>query len=165
MNKIDENLVKNLEAALGAAFTDNAKENIKKKFNDLIYSIDDYVTYEAKDYVVSNLSDHVVRMAEQAVEAILNGDEDLLRRYLSAEQTSYTGRERGHEVIRGTLFETGGIELRKKIVDAYPELLKNERILDLESQVKALVNQVNLLEAAEQKRYDDYVRYGDEILP
>lgn len=165
MNKIDENLVKNLEAALGAAFTDNAKENLKKKFNDLIYTIDDYVTYEAKDYVVSNLSDHVVRMAEQAIDAILNGDEELLRRCLSAEQNSYNGREHSHEVIRGKLFEYGGVELRKKIVDAYPELLKNERILDLESQVKALVNQVNLLEAAEQKRYDDYVRYGDEILP
>jgi hypothetical protein len=41
------------------------------------------------------------------------------------------------------LFETGAIELRKGIVNAHPELLKNERILDLEDQVASLVKQVN----------------------
>lgn len=48
-----------------------------------------------------------------------------------------------HSVIHGQLFEQGAVRLRKEIVDAHRDLLVNERILDLEDQVRSLVVQVN----------------------
>jgi len=63
-------------------------------------------------------------------------------------------------VIRGKLFETGAIELRKQIVDAHAELLKAERILDLEDQLKSLVGQLKKMEAEKNamwERVRDYV--------
>jgi hypothetical protein len=62
-------------------------------------------------------------------------------RYLGCD--GYTGRDRDHSVIHGTLFETGAIALRRKMAEAHTDLIQNERILDLEDQVRSLVNQIN----------------------
>jgi hypothetical protein len=91
-------------------------------------------------------------MASRAVEQIMEGNEDQMRRYLSCEKRDIDGRyyvstgrsdSAGHPVIHGKLFEQGAVALRKKIVDAHRDLLVSERILDLEDQVKSLVAQVN----------------------
>lgn len=152
MPKIDENLVEELDDFLVNLLDDNSKKKIKKEIDNLLYIIEGDLEYELLERLRSSLSGHTREMAEKAIDAILNGDENRLRQYLSCYEYSYTGREHNHEVIHGTLFETGAIALRKKIVDAYPELLKNERILDLEAQLNSVIKQV----VQEKARADSY---------
>ena len=54
-----------------------------------------------------NLAAYVAQMAEDAIKAILQGDEDALRRYLSCQRNGYNGRDCEHPVIRGNPFGDG----------------------------------------------------------
>jgi len=122
---------------------EDSLKGLKSKVNDALADAQANLEYWIQSDMANNLAAFVHQMAKDAIEALLAGDEQNMRRYLHCERGYYTGRDRDHSVIRGTLFETGAIELRKKIVNAHPELLKNERILDLEDQVASLVKQLN----------------------
>lgn len=122
---------------------EDSLKGLKKAIGDVMIEAQSNLEYWIQSDMASNLAQYVHQMANDAIESMLKGDEENMRRYLHCERGYYTGRDRDHSVIRGTLFETGAIELRKQIVDAYPELLKNERILDLEDQVASLVKQMN----------------------
>jgi hypothetical protein len=106
-------------------------------------------------------------MAKRTVEMLLAGNEDQMRRYLHCERGHWNGRSDGdsgwgrkreiyewHSVIHGQLFEQGGVAVRKAIVEAHAELLKNERILDLEDQVRSLVEQVNRANTEREKMFE-----------
>ena len=146
---------KALHDALEAALPDDKMEPLKKKARDLAESIVDDIEWSLKDNLASNLSYHVKEMAGRAVEALLDGNESEMIRWLSCDQHGYTGRSDGygfnrkieeqHPVIHGRLFEQGCVALRKKIVEAHRELISDQRILDLEDQVKSLVAQNNKL--------------------
>lgn len=118
--------------------------------------------YRVKDDLAPNLVSFVEDMAKKTVECLLQGNADQMRRYLSCEKRGddgpyigWTGRfnpgawgarqdiAEQHPIIHGELFEQGCIRLRRDIVNAHADLLKNERIMDLEDQVKSLVAQVN----------------------
>lgn len=90
------------------------------------------------------------------------GDEDTMRTRLSCIEGNWTGRDREHPVIHGRLFEQGAIALRKQIVDAFPDLLKNERILDLEDQIKSLTSQVNKLNADMERERCEWNRRAEK---
>ena len=105
------------------------------------------------DRMSETIEGFVRGMAGKVVEEILEGREDQMRRYLGLD--GYTGRHEenpaygrkkdvseAHPVIHGELFETGAISLRKKIAQAHADLIQNERIIDLEDQVRSLVAQV-----------------------
>lgn len=111
------------------------------------------IEYGVIDRMSETIEGFVRGMAGRVVEEILEGREDQMKRYLGL--NGYTGRsdaqskyvrERSpaemHPVIHGDLFETGAVALRKKIAQAHADLIQNERILDLEDQVKSLVDQV-----------------------
>lgn len=112
--------------------------------------------YEIQDNMAENLSYHVKEMAGRAVEALLAGNESEMVRWLSCDKRGYTGRSDGyhtnrpieaqHPVIHGKLFEQGAVALRKAIAEAHRDLITNERIADLEDQVRSLVAQNNKLE-------------------
>jgi hypothetical protein len=136
-----------LSDAIEAGMTEEVMGRVKKKFRDAMEDLEGDLDYGLKERLASNLSDFICSSAERAVEQLLAGNEERMRSYLSAKDGGYTGRDRDHQVIHGKLFETGPIELRRKIVEAHTDLLKNERILDLEDQLKALVAQVNKLES------------------
>lgn len=140
---------------LAEGLTEQALTKIKKQVKDICDEIESDLDWGIKDNLSGNLADHVCNMANKAVEALLSGDEKLMRQYLSCREYGYNGRDHQHQVIHGTLSEYGPFTLRKQIVDAFPELLKTERILDLESQVAALVKQVN----SEKSRAD---RFAEE---
>jgi hypothetical protein len=135
-----------LEEAIDSALSDEVIEKAVKKVREASADLASELEYCIKADLPYNFAAWTERMAQEAVEAILKGDEDTMRARLSCREGYYTGRDRDHPVIHGKLFETGALELRKKIVDAHPDLLKNERILDLEDQVRSLVEQVNTLE-------------------
>lgn len=162
-DKIDRSLSDELRRLIDAALADDETQKaIKKRLDDVAYEFQWRVEGAIKDDLAANLSAWVSQLAESAVEQVLAGNEDQLRRYLSCEKRGpdgeyigwtgrtdgvYWGRQREdheqHPVIHGRLFEQGAVELRKKIVNAHRDLLVNERILDLEDQVKSLVAQVN----------------------
>ena len=100
-------------------------------------------------------------MAGRAVEALLEGNEAEMIRWLSCDRRGYTGRSDGyntnraieeqHPVIHGKLFEQGCVRLRKMIVEAHRDLITDQRILDLADQVRSLVAQNNNNKLAREK--------------
>ena len=97
---------------------------------------------------------------------LLAGNEKMMRQYLSCSEGCWNGRSDGegswgrkremhewHPVIHGKMSEAAAVELRRDIVNAHRDLLVNERILDLEDQVKALVAQLNKLNAEKEGLY------------
>ena len=137
-----------LERAIQSALTDEALAAARKKVVDIAADLESSFQDGIQSDIAYNLAHWVEGMAENAINAILNGDDESMRNYLSCREGGYDGRGSEHPVIHGKLFETGAIELRRRIVDAHADLLKNERILDLEDQVKSLVAQVNKAQAA-----------------
>lgn len=124
------------------------KKQFKKAKSAFLDSIWEDMEYTVIDGMSEAIEGFVRRMSENTIKEILEGRDDQMRRYLSLD--GYTGRSDSqhgnnnpHPVIHGKLFETGAVALRKKIVDAHHDLIKCERIKDLEDQVKCLVAQVN----------------------
>ena len=150
MYKIDEDLRKAFEEQVSKGLTNAAIESLQKDIRKVVDSMEDDFMWRLKDELAYNMTAWVADMAERAVEQMLSGNEDQMRRYLSCDKRGddgqyigWTGRDRNHSVIHGKLFETGAIELRKQVAKANETLLRDERILDLEDQVKSLVEQVN----------------------
>ena len=153
MSDINDDLKEALVKALEAGITDDTMKSVRTKCQDIVSTIEDDLIYGIKQDLAENLMAWVADMAKRSVTAMLEGNEGEVRRYLSCEVNGYTGRSdykgwgagshRYHSVIHGKLFEQGGVAMRKAIVEAHADLLKNERILDLEDQVKSLVEQVN----------------------
>lgn len=129
------------------------QEAFKKAKTNLLDDLWQDIEYRVIDRMSETIEGFVRGMAGKVVEEILEGREDQMRRYLGLD--GYTGRHEenpafgrkkdvreAHPVRHGKLFETGAIELRKKMAQAHADLIQNERITDLEDQVKSLVAQV-----------------------
>lgn len=162
-DKIDQEMRQQLQDVLQSEFSDDAMKRIKKSVDGIVSELEDDLMYRLQDSMAYNLACYVADMAQRAVEMLLEGNEDQMRRYLSCDKRAdsgeyigYNGRQDGftmgdkniarqHPVIHGRLFEQGCIRLRKMIVDAHRDVLVTERILDLEEQVKSLVAQNNKL--------------------
>lgn len=140
-----------LQNAIAAALTDEAIAGAKKKIHDALCELESDFEYHLQSDISWNLASFAQRMANEAILAILMGDEDEMRRHLECRDGQYTGRDGRHSVIHGKLFKIGALAIRKRIVDAHSDLLKNERILDLEDQVASLVRQVNQLQRENDK--------------
>jgi hypothetical protein len=144
-----------LKEALEAALPEDQMEPLRKKARALADEITDSIEWNLKDNLAANLSYHVREMAGRAVNALMEGNEAEMIRWLSCDQRGYTGRSDGyntnrtieqqHPVIHGKLFEQGCVKLRKMIVEAHRDLIAEQRILDLEDQVRSLVAQNNKL--------------------
>lgn len=118
-----------------------------EKINTALTDVQSEFEYWIESDMADNLASYIQRMAEHAIDAILQGDEEGMRRYLKCQEHAYSGRDCKPCIINGKLHETGAIELRRQIVNAFPELLKSERMLDLEAQVNSLVEENNKLKS------------------
>lgn len=128
-------------AAVEAGFDDNLLASIKKKLDASYCEIQDSIEWNLRTDIASNLAHHISDYARRTVEAILAGNEGETRRYLSCTPGPYNGRNDRN--IEWPLWcESGPIALRRKLVEAFAELLKTERILDLEAIVKAREKQI-----------------------
>lgn len=143
-----------LRESLDQGVSDDAMNAIRKKVEDITCYIEDDVMYRLKNDLADCLSRYAVDMAEQTIKSILDGNEDQMRHYLSCKPGYWNGRDKNHSVIHGTLFETGCLQLRKRLVDAHKDILTSERILDLEDQVKSLVIQINKLERDKEELFE-----------
>lgn len=172
-DKIDRELRDRLTEVLSAGVTDDAVKALKKKVDDVICYVEEDIMYRLKDELAPNLSAYVANMASRAVDQILNGNEDQMRRYLSCEKRGpdgeyigWTGRSDApsygmrvrephewHPVIHGKLHLSDAVELRRKIAEAHRDLIASERIKDLEDQVASLVAQVNRANAEKERMW------------
>jgi hypothetical protein len=152
------NLRDALREAMSSALDDETMTKALKRTKELVDELEDSLNYNVRENLASNLSYFVEEMAKRAVGALLDGNEGAMRSYLQCDPSGWNGRsgdhnwgsrriEDWHSVIHGKLFETGCIAVRKAICEAHADLLKNERVLDLEDQVKSLVAQVNKKQA------------------
>lgn len=145
-----------LYQAIEAALPDDKLAPLKKKARDLADSIVEDVEWTLRDNLASNLAWHVKEMAGRVVNALLEGNESEMIRWLQCDARGYTGRSDGygadraigdqHPIIHGKVFEQGCLLLRKRIAQAHRDLISNERIKDLEDQVASLVAQNNRME-------------------
>ena len=149
-----------LRDALDKALNDDSMKRLKKEAMDLAQSVVDEIDYSLKDNLAESLSSHVASMADRVIEALLGGNESEMIRWLHCGKHVYNGRsdgytspnstiERQHPIIHGLLHENQYITLRRKLFEAHRDLVVNERIKDLEDQVKSLIAQIN--EANRQK--------------
>lgn len=169
MSKIDKALTDALEQSFANGLTEKSIECFKKDIRKLADGIADDLEWRIRDELAMQLTGSVETMAERAVEAMLSGNEAEMRRWLSCDKRGpdgqyigWTGRSDGygsrqddqwHPVIHGRLFEQGALALRKKVAEANETLLRDERIRDLEDQIKSLVAQVNKAEAAKEEMW------------
>ncbi|MGM4997801.1 hypothetical protein AB8A05_03985 [Tardiphaga sp. 538_B7_N1_4] len=173
MDKIDGAMVTDLENLLSSGISEDAMKSVNKTCEDIVCKIEDDLLYRVKDQLAHHIAGWAADMAQNAVEMMLQGNDDQIRRYLSCEKRGedgqyigWTGRSDSqsygrpredhewHQVIHGKLFEQGAVALRKQIVDGHRDLLVNERIIDLEDQVKSLVAQVNRAKAEAERAYE-----------
>ncbi len=173
MYKIDEGLRKAFEQEISKGLTEEATEGLQKSLRKVADAFEDDFMWNLKDNLAYNLTAYVADMAERAVEQMLAGNDDQMRRYLSCDKRGEDGKYIGwtgrsdfqgygrqredheqHPVIHGKLFEQGAIDLRKKVAEANETLIRDERILDLEDQVKSLVAQVNKANAEKERMWE-----------
>ncbi|MED5549035.1 MAG: hypothetical protein VX529_06705 [Pseudomonadota bacterium] len=130
------------EAVLRITETERFEQS-KRAFLDNLW--DDF-QYSVIDRMPETLEMLVRDMADKAVEAMLKGQPEQVRRYLHLD--GWTGRDREHPVIHGKLSVANTMELRAQVAKANETLLRDEVIKDLEDQVASLVSQINAKNAA-----------------
>lgn len=107
-----------------------------------------------EEYANEFISQTAASRAEKFLEKVLHGDDEAAMSLLGDKPGSDRYKSFGGAVgepwchlINGRLFETNGISLRREIVEAHADLLKSERVKDLEAVVDGLSRQVRKLEA------------------
>ena len=126
-----------------AFLDDRSRKQLKKEVGEII----DEEFDRLEEYANDSISDTAAGRAEAFVERVLEGDDDAARVLFVSRSDRYrtggydNGKPWAH-LIHGRLFETRGIQLRRKIVEAHADLIRNERIADLESIIEGLEIQI-----------------------
>ena len=128
------------------------RDGFMKARQTFMDSIWDEFKYSVIDKMPEALEMLVRDMSDRAVNAMLMGRPIEVKRYLNLD--GWTGRTYEHPVINGKLMEPGPFELRRQVANANEKLLRDARILDLESQVKALTLAVVQRDATIEKMRD-----------
>lgn len=145
-----EDLMRGKRDELRKAIADQLLDDIsfnklEKQCRSLAEEISDGVFEQIKSELSWWITDHIRAQAQAAIEALIAGNMDVVKKCLKITD-DWGSEDHGREQARrpwfnGTtrLHEFAGVELRHKIVDQYAELLKDERIKDLEIQQEALI--------------------------
>ena len=130
---------------------DGRAKKIKAEIAEMIDDEFSHLEDEASDFI----SERSAFRAEKFLERVLRGDEDaamaLLGNASDSDRYKIYGSDEGEpwpQLIHGRLSETNGIKMRRQIVEAHPDLIRNERIKDLEAVVSGLTKQVTESERA-----------------
>ncbi len=128
-------------------------EGRKKQIKGVIEELVNDEFDRLEEYANEFISQTAAARAEKFLERVLKGDEDAAMALLGDKHGGDRYRTLGYNagkpwasLIHGRVFETDGIDLRKRVVEAHPELLKSERIKDLESVVDGLTQQIRQIE-------------------
>lgn len=132
-------------------------KTVEDTIRSLAYELHNRIYRGLEDNLASDLNDEVAKRAENLLMKVLRGDEDAAKALFkcgSGRREAYgpnTGRPWA-KLINGHLHQTPAVEFRAAIVEAHSELLKDERILDLEAAVEGLKAQLKVkMELLEQR--------------
>lgn len=121
----------------------------KKLLHDALYEIINEEYNHLEENAAEFLESCAASRAETFLKRVLDGDEKAAMALLGDDrggdrhkQYGYDAGEAWAQLIRGELSETDGIKMRRKIVEAHPDLIISERIKDLESIVEGLKLQI-----------------------
>jgi hypothetical protein len=132
------------------------KNQIKEVIERVVDDEFDRLEEHADEFISQTAADR----AKRFIERVLKGQEEAARALFGTndnwDRFKPYGADKGEpwafQSRDGVLFLTNGMEIRQKIVEAHADLLKNERILDLESIVEGLRKQiVDLYEKLERR--------------
>lgn len=143
-----------LRASLATFPADEVLERYRKKLRELADDMAADAENQVKESLAPNLVAWVEDLATRAVDALLRGNAEQIRRYLHCDGYNGRGRDQPvgfrtrephewHPLIGGRLSEADFVALRRGIVEAHRDLITEQRVLDLEDQVKSLVAQAN----------------------
>lgn len=127
-------------------------ESRKKSIKDFICELINGEYDALSDYAEESISGAASDRAKRFLIAVFRGDEEPLKQLLSMDEGSRRksfGIDKGEPwscVIHGSIFETEGVSIRRKIVEAHRDLFESERIKDLEATVEGLRAQIVKLE-------------------
>lgn len=91
-DKIDKDMQDRLQAILADGISDDSMKAINKHVDRIRDDIEGDVMYRLKEELAPNLAAFAADMAQSAVESILEGNEDAMRRYLSCEKRGEDGQ-------------------------------------------------------------------------
>jgi hypothetical protein len=124
-------------------------EGRRKQIKGVLEQLVDDEFERLEQYADEFISQKAAYRAEKFLERVLKGDNDAAMALLGDKhgnsRYTYADGKPWAQLIHGRLFEAGGVELRRKIVEAHTDLIRNERIADLESVVDGLTQQVKKL--------------------
>lgn len=144
-----EALRNGVKKAVEASLTEETLKKLNKQAEAIAEEITSAVRFSIEDTVGYELGTEALNRAEAVIEAILNGNQAALERAIG-ESNPYT-RANPYLQSDERIMEYGAVELRRRIVDEHPDLLKSSRIKDLEAQKKRL-EQRNAELAAENRK-------------
>ena len=143
-------------------FVKDNKECFKKALDRLLHDVFNEHYDWLEDNAPANLRGTAIERAKKLLTAVLEGDEDAASALFECGDLgrySQIGYDKGKPYgcsIHGKLHLPPAQKLRQAIVEKHADLLKNERILDLESQVEGL--RLQIVEA--NKRLKELGTYG-----
>lgn len=140
---------------------DYLDERSRERLRSAICEIVDAEFDRFEEYADEQIAALAVDRAERFIKRVLNGDDNAGRSLFACmsegdryKQIGFDAGKPWAAVYHGTLFETDGIQLRRQLVEAHADLLRNERIADLEAIVDGLRQQINKLEADNRRMLD-----------
>ena len=137
--------------------SDDSAKAITKQIKDIAETVLDDEFARLEDYAAEYISQLAAWRAEKFLERVLNGDIDAAKYLLQSNCSRYRNDcTPWANLIHGTLWQTDAMKLREQIVAAHADVIRNERILDLESIVDGLTKQVRELTASLDAMRDRY---------
>lgn len=144
-----------IRAALDLEIGEQDFKKLEKQARDLADEIAEGLLWNLKDNLGDWIASEIRSHAKQAVEAIIAGNMPEARRYLGLAPEGHDGRDwfdRPWFDTSSRLHEFGGVALRRAIVEAHRDLITDERIADLEGQLKGLCQKFYSMEHGELPR-------------
>lgn len=116
------------------------KKRLDDELSPLLENAVTAIEEESGD-IVSNVA---ARRAEKFLEAVLAGDENAALNLFGL--SGFNGRRTERPVIHGRIFESSPVKLRRQLVEAHADLLRDARIADLEALLEGARRQIVDLE-------------------
>ena len=129
-------------------FVSGNKERFKKALENVFQEVFNEHHDWLEDNAPANLRASAVERAQKLLKAVLEGDEEAASALFECGDSGryrQIGCDKGKPYacsIHGKLHLTPRQKLREALVEKHADILKNERILDLESQVEGLRQQI-----------------------
>ncbi len=119
-----------------------SRKAVQREIADIIDAEFDRMADDAGYHLATIVNDR----CEKFFEKLLEGDENAAQQLFGGDSDRYRrgGWKNGEpwcHLIHGKLFETSGIAMRRRIVEANADVIRSERIADLESIVDGLTRE------------------------